>query len=279
VWDADKGAVVKTFTPDPPKGSDRGAWGLRAAASPDGKTVAVYNVNGEEVTLWDAATGNKTATITDPPGKVNQVAFLSPGWLLESRGGVHRNRPVRSHLPAITEVGKVHPGSAPAFAPSADRITLARNDGNTVTLYRVTADRDSVAVNATGASVAGMSPSGCLALSPDGRLLALTDAAYRLAIYDAETGKPKRRLRRHVELVAKSAEITAMAFSPDGKTLAVGDVSSLGLYDVDSGRERGWVAAAWVRSLAYSADGKTLAAGLRYAPGLVLWETAELVAK
>ena len=36
---------------------------------------------------------------------------------------------------------------------------------------------------------------------------------------------------------------------------------------------------AMVRALAYSADGRTLAAGLRYQPGLRLWETAELVPK
>ena len=70
-----------------------------------------------------------------------------------------------------------------------------------------------------------------------------------------------------------------MAFEPDGKTLAVGGSDSIRFYDVPSGRERSWVASPWVRSLAYSTDGRTLTAGLRYLPGLQLWDTADLEAK
>lgn len=274
VWDADKGAVVKTFTPDLPKGGDHGAGGLRAAVSPDGKTVAVCNINGEEVTLWDVATGNKTATFFELKRKVTTVRYAQDDLLFEARGGILEARDLSRDpraVDAVEVVGKVHTQLVPPFAVSGDGWTIAWNDGAKVTIGH------SIWV-LPGATIKNVSSSGCLALSPDGKLLAVFDGTDRLAIYETKTGKPKHRLRWR-NPSGGATQVTAMAFSPDGETLAVGDAGSLRLYDVDSGRERGWVAAAWVRSLAYSADGKTLAAGLRYAPGLVLWETAELVAK
>jgi WD40 repeat protein len=119
----------------------------------------------------------------------------------------------------------------------------------------------------------------CFAFSADGNRLAVFDGDNRLLICDTAAGsKQQRRLRWRGKLDG-AATIHAVAFSPDGQTLAVGDNESIRFYDVPTGRERGGLATPWVRSLAYSADGRTLAAGLRYQPGLRLWETADLVAK
>jgi WD40 repeat protein len=274
VWDADKAAVLTTLVPDPPK-ETREAWGLRAAASPDGKTIAVTNLNGEEVTLWDAATGNRTATFSEPKEKVSEVRYAGEGLLLESRGGVLLLRDLFLKPPVAFEVGRVHTQFLLPFAASAGSSTAAWNDGSKVSIGRVghvIPGADAPAF----ATIAGVSDSGRLALSSDGKLLALFNGENRLTLHDATTGKLLHRLRWRVEDRTKPLQITALAFTPDGKTLAVGDVSSIRFYDVATGRERGGLASGWVRSLAYSADGKTLAAGLRHAPGLVLWDTAEL---
>ena len=128
------------------------------------------------------------------------------------------------------------------------------------------------------AAIDAVTSTGCLALSSDGRLLALFDGDSRLTIHETKSGQVQRRLRWRGKLGSANS-INAMAFSPDGLTLAVGDNDSIRLYDVPSGRERGGMATPWVRSMAYSADGRTLAAGLRYQPGLRLWETVDLIAK
>src|SRR5205823_3391089 len=86
VWDVDQRKVLQTFLFDSPK-EGRGKFGLRAAVSPDGKTVAAANMYGEEVVLWDVLTGNKSAKFTEPKGKVNGVLFASNTQLYEARDG------------------------------------------------------------------------------------------------------------------------------------------------------------------------------------------------
>src|SRR5262249_5619154 len=110
-----------------------------------------------------------------------------------------------------------------------------------------------------------------LALSPDGAILAAgcqgaADAPIRL--WDLPAGRERPTLRGHRQAVQ------ALAFSPDGKSLASsGSDSSLLMWDVASGkancdfRPPFW--ARWgygvvrkdVQALAFAPDGKTLACG------------------
>lgn len=278
VWDADRGEVLRTFEPTPPKDGGRG-WGYRAAVSPDGKTVAACNLNGDEVTLWDVASGNKTATFTEPKGKVTAVGFARLGWF-EARGDrlYARTIPDGVNDHGVSELGTIHTQFAPPFTATTDGSILARNDGTKVSVGDVIWMARGVRVDPR-VTIENVSRSGCLALSADGKLLAVFNGENRLTLHDTATGKQLHRLRWRAEDRTKPIQINALAFSPDGRTLAVGDISSVRLYDVSTGRERGGLASGWVRALAYSADGKTLAAGLRHLPGLRLWPTADLVAK
>jgi WD40 repeat protein len=64
--------------------------------------------------------------------------------------------------------------------------------------------------------------------------------------------------------------VGAVAFSPDGKTLASGGSEHVRLWHPDTGKElRRWRMPGWVSALAFSRDGKVLAVGLRHA-GVVL---------
>ena len=55
----------------------------------------------------------------------------------------------------------------------------------------------------------------------------------------------------------------AVAFSPDGATLAVSQWGTLGFWDLSSGKSLGetWVSRAKITCLAYSPNGSVLAAG------------------
>ena len=266
LWDADKNEVLRTITPESPKTNGKGGYGLRIAVSPDGKQIAATNLFGEEVTVWDSDKGTKTATFGEPKGKVTQVAFADDKTLLEARGGKLRLRAL-SGTPA-TEVGTVHEQFDATFAIHAKAGLAAWSDGKKLHFGPIQAavfEKDATS-------------GGCFAFSTEGSLLAAFDGDNRLSLLDPKTGKDVRRLRWRGKLTSTDG-INALAFSPDGKTLAVGGSDSIRLYDVPTGRERGGLASPWVRSLAWSADGRTLAAGLRYLPGLRLWNTTDLVAK
>src|ERR1051326_6963882 len=132
----------------------------------------------------------------------------------------------------------------------------------------------------------------CVAYSPDGKMIASGGADNQIRLFDAKTGKEIRTLEGHqvrtykvpkqlnnandllVENVGKGS-VTAVAFSPDGKTLASGGWDDMvRLWNVNTGDEirhmlghRGMGA-----SVVFSPDGKYLATRGGIDGAVKLWE-------
>jgi WD40 repeat protein len=273
VWDVDKKAVRTEITPLAPT-DGRKRWGLKAAVSPDGKTVAAANVQASAVTLWEADTGKPVATFDEPPGKVTHLRFASDRVLLEARGGGAYSRDLAGDRSKAVKHESVHAELAPAFAFAGG--TLATNDGSVVTLKRPTLPGFPAPERGFHSDISGATTESQLAFSPDGRTLAIAGVWPLWPVKLAESGRASRSLWWRSLPDGRTASITALAFFADGRTLAVGGADGLRLYDVESGRERGWYPTLSIRSLAVSGDGEFLAAAMEHGPAVLLWRTADL---
>ncbi len=114
-----------------------------------------------------------------------------------------------------------------------------------------------------------------VAVSPDGTLLAWASqlapyAAYGVQLWDVKAEKELRLIRHPM------VELKMLAFSPDGKTLAIGEAANgLFLWDVEHERKRATIRAdGQILALAFSPDGRTIAAGGYPSVGLTLWDAS-----
>jgi WD40 repeat protein len=274
VWDVEQRQEVRTL----PHGQE--VWSV--ALSPDGRRLATAG-RFDTVTLWDGTTGGQVAVLPGPKGPVGGLAFLTEDWLAVARGEklyAHHLAGDRTKTELLTSAT-----ASPfrPFAASADGRTLVYCDGRRARVFRVTIDADRCKAGPV-AAVDCSFPDSRLALSRDGSLLALVNGYASLGVYDTATGARKVSMHWRAD-PGIATQISTLAFDPDARTLAVGDMGTVRLYDVSSGRERVWFVAVadqtrWVRCLAFSPNGELLAGALGEGPGpyLKLWEVKTLLA-
>lgn len=141
------------------------------------------------------------------------------------------------------------------FDGSGGRLISSTDTGET-RVWDLACSRDSIVLNTVASN-------NCVDFSNDGRLLA-TAFGNAFEIWNVT---PLVRLHR-----SSLPDCRACAFSPDGKTLAIGGLQSVQLWDVNSGKELAFLPGEFpgdsqpgpghgVGSLIFSPDGKYLAAG------------------
>ncbi len=105
----------------------------------------------------------------------------------------------------------------------------------------------------------GVGIGGCMAVSPDGRILAAARGDNAVHLWDLETGKPLL-----VQAGAHVGEVAAAAISPDGRFAATGDDHGMVLlWDAARGeyfRRLDSGGQGFVRSVRFAPDGRTVAA-------------------
>lgn len=297
VWSGGSGATEPKLLLD---GAGEGQGVICLAVSPDGKTIATSEEE-KGITLWDAVSGTARKALTDHTGRVPSLSYSPDGTLLASGGedGQVKIRDAQTGDVKRTLKGVQGEANMVAFMPDGAGIVIGNTEVNLVnvengTLIKAFAKEtvntkqlhisgDGLMVSTVGvATGAGLpqnephlwhTPSGAFAgrlkgydkgvnstaLSADGNFLAVGNFDGSVRIWSARTGRLARALR-------VGSPVWSVAFSPDGKTLAVGSGVLLlsgeaSLWDVRTGRLKrlldGHQQA--VRGVAFSISGRELA--------------------
>lgn len=228
LWDVQTGQLLCTL-----EGHKRGAQAI--AFSPDGKTIASADSEKESnslelsdkmVKLWDAQTGKFLQTLVGTKTRLTSIAFSPDGRIL-AIGGIKQSGLFAGHHGEGT-VGHVTLWDLQKGKPLRDL------EGN-------------------------ISPVFSVAFSPDGNMLLTgTKSIFEgeVRLWDVQTGKSLRTLPGHNRYVY----VSSVAFSPDGKIVAVGG-AGVSLLDTQTGQRLRWLNAGGSHGVAFSPDGKTLVSG------------------
>jgi WD40 repeat protein len=196
---------------------------------------------------------------------VGAVAFSPDGRLLASAhytAGVFRLWDLsldKSQAKPLLEAKVSHAGNV-AFSPDGKSLAvLGRVDKGM--RHDTVLQLWDVPKKAARADLTFPGGAGCMAYSPDGKLVAVGGpyTEKSVILVDPEAGKELARLSDH------SADVTAVAFSPDGTVLAAGcQTGGVHLWDCKTRKEVSRFLAhpveRYIRGLAFSADGKEVIA-------------------
>ena len=240
----------------------------RASFSPDGRRALTAGGNDPTIRLWDVAAQTVTAELRGHLGHVTEAVFSHDGrhilsastditlrlWELESGREVRRFGPRQSSSPMLLSA-----------ALSADgRRALSGDQSGTVEWWDVETGRQLASSNVA-------TDVNAVAFTPDGRqaVLACGDHCVRIWRLPSESAaaavlatavEADPDLRGTLNFAPHAA--TSVAFSPDGRTLAVGTAGlTVELCDVATMRSRASLAGHGmsVHGVAFSPDGELLA--------------------
>jgi WD40 repeat protein len=261
---------------------------VQLAFSADGKSLLTLGPNGLTVAVWDVVTGKCLRRIHGKPragyrgdgfGPISeQKALVSPGWKYlayqwRDPSGVRRIH-VRE-LATGKELPPIHVGGYGgllAFCFSADDRTLLWDDwcaAGGIVFSDVATGKELRRLGDQRPGYRRADMTLAIALSADGKSLAVCRTSHTIDLWDLASGKPTYPVGQATEVQREQwftdwvgAHVRpALAFSPDGTKL----VCSLGSaairrFQVDTGKEirPGSGHRAPVSTLALSADGKAL---------------------
>jgi WD40 repeat protein len=233
------------------------------AYSPDGKLLAIGISN--IVNLSDGSSLETQRQLSGHTGTVGALAWSPDSAILAS--GAIEDTTVRLWNPSSGQLIRTLEGQTGwtrslAFSPDGKLLASGSTD-MAAYLWDV----------ATGRAVQTLKGHtdflGGVAFSPDGTLLASASRDGSVRMWDVATGKPHEGFAFTAPMNAAAGEpywTTGVAFSPDGKTLAVGAIDGIvRLLDPSTGKVQrelvghtGWIV---IRGVVFSPDGKTLATG------------------
>ena len=291
IWDT--AAHLPIIRPVSENSSDKVA---SVAFSPDGRVLAsggcdrVADCTGSEVYLWDTTTRQPLGQLKGAPYAITSLAYspdgatLAAGSCAKPEQGKCRQGEIRLWNPATRQLVSQpltgHSDAVKMLIFSSDGETLISSDGQNIILWNVETHR-MLGEIAPGHQYDRKSPISLpvnsIALSPDSKTLAsggcgkrgqrltAVDKTYdtclegEIRLWNVSTRQMIRQ-----PLSGHKDEITSVAFSPDGKTLASASGQADGtikLWDVATRQPLGGAFTGYIavmNKMVFSPDGETL---------------------
>ena len=230
------------------------------AFSPDSRTLASsgYSPDGI-IRLWDTDTGKLRDTVDGYAEEILVLAFSPDGTILASSGGWPDYRirlwDVAMHQPRDTRFDNTGSPYALSFSPDGKTLASGGRD-NTIRLWDVQTGELKRHLKGHRDDV------NAVIFSQNGEICASGSDDGTIRLWTVHTGEMLTILKG----AAKFSEgISALAFSPNGSTLASATTDQIWLWDIDAKQiirileGHTW----YVSALAFSPDGKTIASAGR----------------
>ncbi|WP_197447000.1 WD40 repeat domain-containing protein [Tautonia plasticadhaerens] len=228
------------------------------AFSPRGDRVAAVSEGEPDGTgrlwIWDVATGRRVASAIVPDRPLS-LAY-APGGSAVATGGwdgtVQLRDPTTGGVLRSFD-GHSTPVRGLAFLPDGDTLVAGASDGRAI-LWDVATGRERMRFDR-----GHRSPINGLAISHDGRVLAVAGGlgAGGVGLWDLETARPLRptSLLAHDEPIAFAPDRAVLASRASGRA------GGISLVDLDGDRVVSTVPSRGARSVAFSPDGRLIAIG------------------
>lgn len=237
--------------------------------SPDGDTIAIGSKN---VRLWDASTGEYKATFIEHAGRIDGIVYSPDGRIIAAKVG-HRRSIGRSFKYSVylwdAATGKyistltqdLH--GIYSFAYSPDSKTIATGTYKEVHLWDAATSEHKTTLTGHTGSIEN------IAYSPDGKIIVTSGGRFHkeVHLWDAATGG-------HKTMLTDGSGGVSVAYSPDGKTIAIADWSTVNLWDTEANVLKATLTKYnhSIEGISYSPDGKTIAT--KSDKEVYLWDAA-----
>ena len=244
------------------------------AFSSNGRTIIIGYDDGT-IRLWDAHTRQHVKTYNKfrnamSNGAIANIMFTPDGkTLVWGKEGIGLwDADTDKHKRVLTRIGSHNVG----LSPDSKTIAMAFGD-NRIKLWDMHTSEHKLTLTGHTAEIFP------LAFSPDSKTLVSTGDDDTVRLWDVQTGEEKKVFtldsawRRDVADWRIDSTWSGLAFSPDGKTLAVGGGEIILLWDIETGKTKMRITRPTHRvfDLAFSPDGKTIASA-GFESDINLWD-------